>query len=521
MDMKKEINLYYYNPVKTEQERWGIKYNAGDYYGRYVLEKLGYTVNLTDNPELITCGSILGSKEWNGNPIVWGSGFHNEHDFLKVDIENIFAVRGKLTYEKLNTDKEMALGDPGLLASYFYKPKTKKKYDFGFVTHYVDYNDIKNKFPNIHVISMTTNDIEGLFDKINECRFIFSSSLHGLIFAHSLGIPAIHVENKPLYSKNNFKFKDYYSVFKSIKYIKETVDTVDFNKYINNNSFKPTQKEISEIQKNLLRFFPYGKIAICAVAKCENNYINDWVNYHLNLGVDEIHIYDNNDPEYEDVLKRIDNKEKVFVHKIPNAKEFQIPTYNKFYKDNGKRFDWVGFLDIDEYIILNKWKSIKDFLNDDKFKWYNVIKLNWHMFGDDDKVKRDMSLPIYKGITKRLKGHEFESHGKQFIRGHQNEVEICSNHYCLIHGRLPKQIMPDCRPTEAKISGHHNCEEAYINHYMTKTLSEFIDQKLARGTDASFKNRKINFDYFWRINTKTTDKLNFIEKYYECMHRNN
>ena len=36
------------------------------------------------------------------------------------------------------------------------------------------------------------------------------------------------------------------------------------------------------------------KTAICAIAKHENVYINDWVNYHLNLGFDHIYIYDDN-----------------------------------------------------------------------------------------------------------------------------------------------------------------------------------------------------------------------------------
>ena len=35
--------------------------------------------------------------------------------------------------------------------------------------------------------------------------------------------------------------------------------------------------------------------AICAIAKNENNYINDWVNWHINIGFDHIYLYDNND----------------------------------------------------------------------------------------------------------------------------------------------------------------------------------------------------------------------------------
>ena len=96
-----------------------------------------------------------------------------------------------------------------------------------------------------------------------------------------------------------------------------------------------------------------GEIAICAVAKCENDYINDWVNYHINLGVDKIYIYDNNDEAYEPLESRIiENIDKVEIIKIPGLKEFQVAKYNEFY--NTHNYSWNIFIDIDEYIILNK-----------------------------------------------------------------------------------------------------------------------------------------------------------------------
>ena len=47
-------------------------------------------------------------------------------------------------------------------------------------------------------------------------------------------------------------------------------------------------------------------------------------------------------------------------------------------------------------------------------------------------------------------------------------------------------------------------------HYMTKTLSEFVKQKLNRG-DAVWENRAINLDYYWRINRKTQDKIDYLK----------
>ena len=68
---------------------------------------------------------------------------------------------------------------------------------------------------------MGINDVAKVANKINKCNFVFTSSLYGIFFPHSLDVPAIHIENIQLMSKNNFKFKDFffYSVL-VITYIK-------------------------------------------------------------------------------------------------------------------------------------------------------------------------------------------------------------------------------------------------------------------------------------------------------------
>jgi hypothetical protein len=36
------------------------------------------------------------------------------------------------------------------------------------------------------------------------------------------------------------------------------------------------------------------KIALVCIAKDEDLYLQDWIDYHLKLGFDDIHIYQNN-----------------------------------------------------------------------------------------------------------------------------------------------------------------------------------------------------------------------------------
>ena len=249
---------------------------------------------------------------------------------------------------------------------------------------------------------------------------------------------------------------------------------------------------------------------ICAIAKNENLYINDWVNWHLALGFDKIYLYDNNDYETPYVGDFINQKDKVEIFDVrgKHEKGFQNKCYNEFYRSH--TFDWCAFIDIDEFIVLTAWKTINDFLSSPKFSNTNVIRLNWHMYNDCGMITRDLSVPVYQAFTAPI-NHYYNAHGKEIIRGNISGVEIVSSHYCLINGILPKQIMPDGYETRGKVNVGRNCNEAWVNHYMTKTLSEFVNQKLSR-TDAQFEERRLGLQYYWDINQKTPEKLQWLKE---------
>ena len=252
--IKEDIKLYY----------WHQRPNVGDYYGYWLAKKLGLNIN-NDKPgfyDLAICGSILEHNQIKNTTKIWGCGFHNSDSKTNcVNKSNYFAVRGQLTKDRLGLT-DVALGDPGILISRYYKPNIKPKYMYGIVCHYLDKDTYRNLFGNsIKIIDVCTNDVEQFINELLECKFVFSSSLHGIIFSHSYGIPAIHLESINIGSKDNFKFKDYYSVldipYTKLAFNKETfLDDIKY--YIRNkNAFKPSLNKIYELQRNLLKYNPY------------------------------------------------------------------------------------------------------------------------------------------------------------------------------------------------------------------------------------------------------------------------
>ena len=62
------------------------------------------------------------------------------------------------------------------------------------------------------------------------------------------------------------------------------------------------------------------KVYVCALAKNEHLYINEWVNHYVKLGVDKIFIFDNDDSKYYGNY--------VFVSFYPNKELYSVTLYN-------------------------------------------------------------------------------------------------------------------------------------------------------------------------------------------------
>jgi pyruvyltransferase len=251
------------------------KENFGDLLSKYIVEKISEKSVRWIHPKKIRwfqkndhyfgIGSILHLTTKYSS--VWGSGIINEE--LSIEAKRFYAVRGPRTREyllKRNIHCPEIYGDPGILLSDFFKPRIKKKYDVGIVPHYVDFNKVKAKFekhPSIRVVDLMTNDIEKTAIEIIECESIISSSLHGVIIAHTYGIPAICVKFSDEIYGDGIKYKDYYESinipFKErMKIDLETMSFDRLNNIIKNQGTRPDENMIRCLKKGLIESCPFN-----------------------------------------------------------------------------------------------------------------------------------------------------------------------------------------------------------------------------------------------------------------------
>lgn len=217
-------------------------------------------LNIMKKPRYYFMGSIIEGNL--NNSIIVGSGIIKEDQRVSGKPE-VLVVRGPLTRRILiNTGINCPeiYGDPGLLVPMVFKRDrtSTKEVDVCIVPHYVDKEHVKeNIFIEPGGLSYRIVDIQDDFEKvinsICSCKYVLSSSLHGIITAHAYGVPAVWLEFSEKVIGRGFKFRDYfYSVDLPVVGPIRIGQKLTLEKVIDFCSL-PKKQIMKECQENLLK----------------------------------------------------------------------------------------------------------------------------------------------------------------------------------------------------------------------------------------------------------------------------
>jgi pyruvyltransferase len=189
--------------------------NFGDLLGplivRAVLRTLGRRKRrVVTDARLLTVGSILHFAR--DGDVIWGSGINGKisadaHAYSTLDVR---AVRGPLTRDFLverGIPVPEVYGDPALLLPHVMpwlrRECSSKQYGLTVVPNL---NDIAN-YPVDSRLLQPTKPLNEILTRIARSEFVVGSSLHAIIIADALGIPARFVVSG---SEAPHKYTDYF-----------------------------------------------------------------------------------------------------------------------------------------------------------------------------------------------------------------------------------------------------------------------------------------------------------------------
>lgn len=282
------------------------------------------------------------------------------------------------------------------------------------------------------------------------------------------------------------------------------------------------------------------KVALCAIARHENKYLKEWIEHYKNMNVDHIILGDNNNElDDEDIATFInDNGYSDYVTVINKKRkegelftvDSQIAFYNEVYKRYNDQYDWIMFFDIDEFMQIcpnfceNDIHSyIKISLTNAKHN-YNIeadqLFVGWMIYGDNNNIFYE-DKPVqerFTEITDQIYLSQFNNlvyTGKCILRTNCPAKFTTTMHnacgidnYSLITissgGCVWNNYTYEVSPF------YHN--DAFLKHYFTKSLEEFIQRKIDNNNSHYISFDNIVENYF-RINKKTLEKTKVAELY--------
>ena len=203
---------------KITGHKWE-KGNFGDLLAYELASKAfpSYSVlNAREGPRLLTVGSI--ADQARVGDVLAGVGFRRPSQAIRLpDSTVIWGLRGPLSLRLVEALRGPVmgvsfLGDPGLLASQLWPARGfETKQGWLVIPHYRHLSPIaaryRQQLPSDVTLQSPDCSPSEIAHAVRTSEGVISSSLHGLVFAHSFGIPAIPL--LPPKGEGTFKYLDY------------------------------------------------------------------------------------------------------------------------------------------------------------------------------------------------------------------------------------------------------------------------------------------------------------------------
>lgn len=222
------------------------------------------------------------------------------------------------------------------------------------------------------------------------------------------------------------------------------------------------------------------KIAICLAVKNESAEMPYWIAWHALLGIDTFFIY--NDQSTDStlaVLKSLQEKYDIRIKNVCENKDDhvvrQVQIYNSCLNENKDQFDWIGFIDADEYVYINH-GDIKEFLAAMAYN-INCVALNWCCFGSNHHLARPESAPFLAYQKHGDRNQYWNRHTKVFVRPKEVKEEITYVHNIFVNGKTVSSDGEEIQWTNmfgGFTQNPPNWKNARLLHFQTRSFEHYI-----------------------------------------------
>lgn len=213
----------------------------------------------------------------------------------------------------------------------------------------------------------------------------------------------------------------------------------------------------------------HGRVALCLRFRDEARFLEEWLDYYLAAGVEHFFLYNNfSVDDYEQVLWPYQARGQVTLIDWPLKPASPAAENDCIVRTRG-RFEWVGFIDADEFVVVRDGRSIPDFLS--SFGDAPAVALHWYFYGSNGYERRPQQWVI-RAYTRRTT--EPNQHFKVFVRPEQ--VTRNRNSHNFYYRRARCAVRENGHPVYGSMARPPTADRAWINHYYCKSLEDYLEK---------------------------------------------
>lgn len=238
------------------------------------------------------------------------------------------------------------------------------------------------------------------------------------------------------------------------------------------------------------------RFGICCIIKNEQEYIQDWIEYHIKLGFSEIHLFEDTGSKTHSHIT--DNYKEVYLHPLNIIGDYsfkkdykQANLYQWFYENYRFEMEWCAFIDSDEYIMLEEGYTLQKLAED--YSTYHGLYLYWKYYTANGFIEKPVNRNVVETYTESIDiilptdGHRVY---KSFINFTLEQFYFIDHH--TMAGLFNTKYEPNAFNLEKR-----TFEKAWIGHFYTKSFEDWCYKIMERG-DIMPGHR--SFDEFFIIN---------------------
>lgn len=252
-------------------------------------------------------------------------------------------------------------------------------------------------------------------------------------------------------------------------------------------------------------------LTLACIVKDEDRDIEEWVAFHLAVGVQRIIVIDNGpSPALPKILAPYIADGVVELLTFVARGGQQQKAYERVLRREDGRTRWLGFIDVDEFVFPSSADSLPEVLAE--YEEYAAVAINWVSFGSSGHDVRPDGLVIENYVERgeldhifpwpRLRNPEIPDDQPGAYRPMNTHVKVIldpsrtlqfrtAHHYKYVPGSFA--VTENFQRIDDAVSESVSVERLRINHYWSKSLDD-LRGKVTKGRVAS-RSRKKPFTY--------------------------